>query len=142
MARVSAKGVVIGGVLGVGATYTLSIPLMGIILLRMRLTALPEAQGDAAMMQALRPGGPYFVVGLLMGSASGILGGYVAARIPKHDECLNGAMSAWLAMVLGMYGWATGSVAGSTVEHIGYLVLSPVAGALGGFLERGLRSAR
>lgn len=134
LSRVSAKGVLIGGVLDVGATYALSIPLMAAIMIRLNLTELPQPEGDAALMRALRPGSPYYLVGFFLGSACSILAGYVAARIAKHDGRLNGALSAWLVMLLGVYSWATGADAASLLEHIGYLALSPATGALGGYL--------
>lgn len=102
LSRVSAKGVLVGGVLDVGATYALSVPLMAAIIIRLNLTELPQPEGDAAVMRALRPGSPYYLVGLLLGSACGILGGYVAARIAKHVGRLNGALSAWLVVLLGI----------------------------------------
>jgi len=132
--RVSAKGVLVGGILDVGATYALSIPLMAAIMIRLNLTGLPGPEGDAALMRALRPGSPYYLVGLLLGSACSILGGYVAARLAKHDGRLNGALSAWLVVLLGIYSWATGADAATALEHIGYLALSPATGALGGYL--------
>jgi hypothetical protein len=140
MARVSAKGVLVGGVLDIGATYALSIPLMAIAIVQLKLTELPEPKFYDALTKALAPGSPYYLVGLVLGSACNILGGYVAARIAKHDERLNGALSAWLCMLLGIYNWATGGSAATALAHIGYLVLSPAMGALGGYLSERTRS--
>jgi hypothetical protein len=140
MARVSAKGVLVGGVLGTGATYALSIPLMALAIVQLDLIKLPDPEFNAALMKALAPGSPYHLVGLVLGSASGILGGYVAARIAKHDERLNGALSAWLSMLLQTYNWATGGSTETALAHIGYLVSSPALGALGGYLWQRTRS--
>ena len=140
MARVSAKGVLVGGVLDIGATYALSIPLMAIAVVQLKLMELPEAQFPDALTKALAPGSSYYLAGLLLGSACNILGGYVAARIAKHDERLNGALSAWLCMLLGIYNWATGGSADPGLAHIGYLGLSPAMGALGGYLSERMGS--
>jgi hypothetical protein len=140
MARVSVKGMSVGAVMGIGATYALSIPLMALAIVRLDLMELPEPEFDAALMRALAPGSPYHLVGLVLGSACGILGGYVAARIAKHDERLNGALSAWLFMLLQTYNWATGGSTETGLAHIGYLVLNPAMGALGGYLWERMRS--
>ena len=138
--RISAKGVLGGGVLGIGATYALSIPLMALAIVQLDLMQLPEPEFHAALMKALAPGSPYHLVGLVLGSAGGILGGYVSARIAKHDERLNGALSAWLFMLLQTYNWATGGATETALAHIGYLVASPAMGALGGYLWERTRS--
>jgi hypothetical protein len=135
MARVSAKGVLVGGVLDVGAAYALSIPLMRIAIVQLKLLELPEAQFPDALTKAMAPGSSYYLAGLLLGSGCSILGGYVAARLAKHDERLNGALSAWLGMLLGIYNWASGDSADPGLEHIGYLVLTPAMGVLGGYLS-------
>jgi hypothetical protein len=140
MTRVSTKGVLVGGVLGIGATYALSIPLMALAIVQLDLMELPEPGFDAALMKALAPGSPYYLIGLVLGSACGILGGYVAARVAKHDERLNGALSSWLFMLLQTYNWATGGSTDTALAHIGYLVSSPVMGALGGYLWERTRS--
>jgi hypothetical protein len=134
MARVSAKGLLVGGVLDIGATLVLSIPLMAVAMARLNLAQLPELQRTAALMKAMGPGSSYYLIGLGLGSVSSALGGYAAARIAKHDERLNGALSAWLCMLSGIYSWATGAYAATALAHIGYLVLSPALGAFGGYL--------
>ena len=140
MTRVSTKGVLVGGVLGIGATYALSIPLMALAIVQLDLMELPAPEFQAALMKALAPGSPYHLVGLVLGSACGILGGYVAARIAKHDERLNGTLSSWLFMLLQTYNWATGGSTDTALTHIGYLVSSPAMGALGGYLWERTRS--
>jgi hypothetical protein len=140
MTRVSTKGVLVGGVLNVGATYALSLPLMAIAIVQLKLTELPEPQFYDALTKALAPGSPYYLVGLVLGSACNVLGGYVAAHIARHHKRLNGALSAWLCLLLGIYNWATGASAATALAHIGYFVLSPALGALGGYLSDRTRS--
>jgi hypothetical protein len=134
MTRVSVKGVVVGGVLDIGATFVFSVPLTAVAMVQLGLTGLPEPERTAAVMKTMGPGSSYYVVGLLLGSACSILGGYVAARIAKHDERLNGALSAWLCMLSGIYSWVTGAYPATVLAHLGFLVLSPAVGALGGYL--------
>jgi hypothetical protein len=140
MTRVSAKGVFVGGVLEIVATYAMSIPLMVVAAAQLDLAELPEPEFSDALGKALAPGSSYYLVGLVLGSACGILGGYVAARLAKHDERLNGALSAWLGMLLVIYNWASGGSAEPPLAQIGYLVLGPAMGALGGYLSERTRS--
>jgi hypothetical protein len=66
-----------------------------------------------------------------------VLGGYVSARIAKHDELLNGALSSILCVGSGMYAVVSGSAADDLLMHLFFLPLSPALGALGGFLRGG-----
>jgi hypothetical protein len=64
-----------------------------------------------------------------------VLGGYVSARIAKHDELLNGALSSILCVGGGMYAVISGSAADDLWMHLVFLPLSPALGTLGGFLR-------
>ena len=140
MARVSLKGVVVGGVVDIVGTFILSLPLMSVAMVQLRMTGLPEPERTAALMRAMGPGTSYYLVGMVAGVSCSVLGGFVAARIAGHDERLNGALSAWLCMLSGIYGWATGAIAASAFAHLGYLLLSPAVGAFGGYLCERVRS--
>jgi hypothetical protein len=63
------------------------------------------------------------------------LGGYISARIAKHDEILNGALAAWLCVGSGIYGMITQFSSGSRWEHLAALIFSPLLAALGGYLR-------
>ena len=87
-------------------------------------------------MAVLQPGSGFYVVGLLLGSACSVLGGYVAARIAKRDELLNGALSAVLCIAFGVYAWIKGIGDASPTTHAAFLALSPALGAFGGYLRQ------
>ena len=95
----------VGGILGVGATYALAIPSM-----------------------VLAPESLSYVVGLVVVSACGILAGYLAARIAKHAERLNGALSAWLSMLLQTYNWATGETTETALAAVSDIPVDSRAG--------------
>lgn len=140
MRQISVKGVIVGGILDIVATFVTSIPLMATAFARLQLMQLPAAERPAALMKAMGPGSSYNLVGLALGSACSILGGYVAARIAKREERLNGALSAWLCVLSGLYSWWSGAYAVTAMAHVGYLILSPVMGALGGYLRERTKS--
>ena len=64
-----------------------------------------------------------------------MLGGYVSARIAKHAEVLNGALSSILCVGSGVYAVINLGSAGSLWLHLALLPLSPALGALGGYLR-------
>jgi putative membrane protein (TIGR04086 family) len=75
-----------------------------------------------------------YSIQLTLGLACSILGGYVAARIAKHDEVLNGALSSFLCILLGIYSAASGKMMESPAEHALLFAASFGAAALGGLL--------
>jgi hypothetical protein len=70
-----------------------------------------------------------------LGGLCSVLGGYVSARIAKHDEILNGALSSILCIGFGVYALLGGGAAGHSALHLIFLPLSPALGALGGYLS-------
>jgi hypothetical protein len=77
----------------------------------------------------------FYVSYALLGGICSVLGGYVSARIAKHDELLNGALSSILCVGSGTYAVISGSAADDLWLHLVFLPLSPALGALGGFLR-------
>ena len=71
----------------------------------------------------------------ILGGVCSVLGGYVSARIAKHDELLNGANSSILCVGGGTYAVISGSAADDLWMHLVCLPLSPALGALGGYLR-------
>jgi hypothetical protein len=70
------------------------------------------------------------------------LGGYVAARLARRGEVVNGALSAYLCVGLGIVSWVTGSASLPAWQHVVAFVVSPALGAVGGYLRlKQVRSA-
>jgi len=135
MRQFSVKGVLAGGITDIVATWIVSIPLLTIASTQVHLLDLPAPARTAALMKAMGPGSSLYLAGLLLGGACSVLGGYVAARIAKRARRLNGAFSAWLCVLSGLWGWRTGTYATTAAAHVAYLVLSPALGAFGGYLQ-------
>jgi len=135
MHRVSFKGVIIGGIVD-----TVASTLGGLALLMfIRLTPAVAALGTDAQAQVIRDlvvqRPAYYLTGFLIGTLCSILGGYVAARIAGHDEILNGALSSFLCVGLGIYELAQPAGEQTPLIHILEFVASPTLGALGGYLR-------
>ena len=78
---------------------------------------------------------PPFREARILGALCSVLGGYVSARIAKHHEILNGALSSILCIGFGVYALFSGSAADQVGLHLVFLPLSPALGAFGGYLS-------
>ena len=89
MNKISVKGVVVGGVTDIVAAVILPLPLI-VYLIATEVTGTPKEPLQAAIMTAIHANPLLYGLESLIGLACSVLGGYVAARVAKHDELLNG----------------------------------------------------
>jgi hypothetical protein len=97
--------------------------------------AQARASASSVSISAVYANPTLHAVQLFIGVASSLLGGYVAARIAKRDEILNGALSSLLCPAIGVYSLSSGKIVGSLSEQSLLLLSSPVIAALGGYLR-------
>lgn len=97
MRRISVKGIVIGGIVDVVAAMLGN--LIAVIFLVNRLVA---AGATGAAGPIIAPPSATPAVLLVVAGLCSLFGGYVAARIANHDELLNGALSSYLAIAIGL----------------------------------------
>jgi hypothetical protein len=142
MGKVSVKGVLIGGGVDVVASVVLDFPFAFYIMSKLDLSRVPKDQIGAGITTALHGNLPLYVGQLLVGLACSVLGGYIAARLAKHDELLNGFLSSWLCVALGVYTMALGKHSNALWVQIFLLVASPACALLGGALMRRQRQHR
>ncbi|QIG97025.1 MULTISPECIES: hypothetical protein [unclassified Bradyrhizobium] len=128
MTRISFKGVAIGNVVDIVASNVVMLPVV-IYLLASAKTGSPTDQGAASAVEALKTSNGFLAASSILGGLCSILGGYVSARIAKHDE----ALSSILCVGFGIYALVNGT--GHLWLHLLYLPLSPALGALGGYLR-------
>jgi len=135
MKRLSFKGIAIGNIVDIVSTNVVVLPVAVYILFRARSS--PDIAAGSA--KEILTGSTLLVVWYpILGGLSSVLAGYVSARIAKHDEVLNGALSSILCIgsgVYGVYAVINDSSAGSLWLHLAFLPLSPALGALGGYLR-------
>jgi hypothetical protein len=97
----------------------------------------PGPEMSAKLRDAVSGDSTVFAVTFVIGSLCSILGGYIAAKMAKRGEVLNGALSAWLCVSMGLYSLFAGSANtnhGTTVSILA-IPLSIALGALGGFMK-------
>lgn len=136
MNRVSQNGVIVGAVTDIAATAITGVVLMVYIGYSPSLATVPlEARGQA-IVDMIQSQPALYLTSLLLGSLCSILGGYVAARIARQEELLNGALSSFLCVGLGVYELLRPSGSQAPWSHILAFVASPALGALGGYLSK------
>jgi hypothetical protein len=131
--RVSIFGIAMGGITDVVATNILAIPVIVYVMVKFDL--LHTSHDPSALTNAIHASPMLYGLQLLIGFACSVLGGYVAAWISKHDELLNGALSSFLCIAIGVYSLARGRIFGSLPVEILLLIASPLCAFLGGYLR-------
>jgi len=149
MRQLSPLGVLVGGVTDIVATNIAAMPVAIVAGIKAvastpNFVQLPKDQQTRALLETMQQTPSLHVASLVLGAACSVLGGYVAGRLAKRGELLNGALSALFCVGLGVYGAATGKGAAGTgpLQHAFFLVASPALGALGGYLSLRRRRSR
>jgi putative membrane protein (TIGR04086 family) len=130
MQRVSIKGVVVGGIVNVVATMLCM--LIAVIFLVNRVLAHSSAVAAGPIIAP--PPSTHAVLVVVAGVCS-LFGGYVAARIAKHDALLNGALSANLSIVFGLILLPFDKTPAAVQNLLIAIVSSIILGLLGGYLR-------
>ncbi len=132
MRKVSIKGVLVGGIVDIVATNLLVIPFFIYVIVKYGLFHKPAVQTITAVIH----GNPsLYAVQLLIGFSCTALGGYISALLAKHDELLNGSLSSFLGVALGVYSLITGKTTTSLQLYVFLLIASPVVALFGGYLR-------
>jgi hypothetical protein len=135
MSKISIPGAIIGAVVDVVSSVVLGLPIGIYALSKVDLAHTPEDQVYAAIIAATRGNAVIYWSQLAIGLACSILGGWVAARIAKRAEPLNGVLSSFLCVALGILILRTGASSESAGAQILLLAASPAMGLLGGCLR-------
>jgi hypothetical protein len=75
------------------------------------------------------------VLSFVIGSAVSVIAGYMAATIARRGELINGALSSVFCVAAGIYAELAGLSSTPVALSIGGLLLSPLLGALGGYVR-------
>ncbi len=142
MSKVSIKAVVLGGIVDIVSSILLAIPFSLYVTLHIDLSNVPKDRVASTINAATQANIPLYLTELLIGLACSVLGGYVAARLAKQDELLNGALSSFLCVALGIYTITAGKDSHALWVQILLLLASPVLALLGGYLMQRQRQAR
>jgi len=136
MKKVSILGVLIGGIVDIVSTNILAFPfILFVLVTRVDFLGMPPEEATKALTRAIQSDWVLFTIQLIIGSVCSIFGGYIAALIARHDELLNGALSAYLCIAIGIYSIIRGSGTEPILLSILGFILSPAFGLSGGYLR-------
>jgi hypothetical protein len=131
MNRISVKGVAIGNIVDIVSTKVVVLLVAMYIL----MSSAPAVHDVGSASQVLMASSGFKVASSILGALCSVLGGYVSARVARHDDVLNGALSSILCVGFGVYALISGGAANELGLHLAFLPLSPALGALGGYLS-------
>jgi len=135
MSRVSFAAVLVGAITDIVASAVVGIPF-GIYVVSSRgLSGLPKAQLKTALTAAIHASTGLYTTEILIGLVCSVCGGYVAARLAKHDEVLNGLLASWLCVAIGLYSLATGRTSEPVPIHLLTIATTPLCYLLGAYLR-------
>ena len=137
MSKISFKAVIIGGIVDIISTNILELPLMSYVLYQLLKSGTPQEDIHQALMSSYQDNALFHFAAIGIGLLCSVLGGYVAARIAKHDEMLNGALSSFICVLIGFYSifGSSGSQDVPLWQHVLALISSPVVAGFGGYLR-------
>lgn len=135
MKNVSVKGVLIGGITDMVTSVALGFPFALYVMSRLDLSKTPKSQIGLTVTAAIHENVLLYAGQLVVGLGCSSLGGYVAARLAKRGELLNGALSSFLCLALGVYAVASGTDSNPRWMQVLLFVASPAFAALGGYFR-------
>lgn len=131
MPKLSIKAILIGSILAVSVSFVLGIILGISIASGVHETNQAPAAAQVAIVKAIHDAKWVYLAFNLMSS---MLGGYVAAKIAKHDELLHGACSSVLSLALGITTMARGASLYPLWAQISIMFITVACGCLGAYL--------
>jgi hypothetical protein len=134
--KISVLGVLVGGVVDVVSSILAELPFS----LYVAFKAVNAAQrvgphASEAVSTALHASTPLHLVELFVGALCSVLGGYVAATIAKRHERLNGTLSCYLCVGVGVLSMVVGLSKDPLWQQALLLLASPAFGFVGGDLR-------
>jgi len=140
--KVSVLGVLVGGVVDVVSSVLAGVPFYLYLALKLDASQRGGPHTSEAVTSALHANAPLHGAELLVGLLCSVLGGYVAAVIAKRHERLNGTLSCYLCVGIGIASIAGGLSKDPLWQEAILLLASPVFAFVGGDVRRRQLAAR
>jgi hypothetical protein len=131
LSKISWKAVITGGIVDIVATNVFVFPLIVYVMVTHNLVET-SAENSSVVLDYIQADLGLHFLALILGSSASVLGGYVAARMAKHDILLNAALASFICVIGIIAGFALGSV--TLLLFLLYLVLNPLLTMFGGYI--------
>lgn len=135
----SIVGVTVGAIIDIVATGVL-----GTLLVFNKVSAanLSGEEYERVVERAMLDDPLLFAAQLFLGSACSVLGGYLAARIAKRNELLNGGLSSFLCLWFSIQSLYVAKSLLPLWLHLVWLPITPALAVFGGYICLRQKSAR
>jgi hypothetical protein len=133
--RVSILGVLVGGVVDVVTSVLGGLPFALYSTFRLDPSQRIGPHSSEAVSAAIHGNLPLYLAQLAVGLICSILGGYVAAAIAKRHERLNGTLSCYLCVGIGIVAMSSGLERDPRWIQFLMLTASPAFAFVGGDLR-------
>jgi Mg2+/citrate symporter len=133
--KVSFLGFLVGGIVDVVSSNIWGIAITVYIVISYKLLSAAPAQITLRVLQIMKIDPWIIAANMFVGGLCSILGGYIGALIAKHDELLNGALSAYLCVLIGLFSIITGAYSTSLIVALLSLLIDPLLCMFGGYLR-------
>ncbi len=136
--KASIKGILLGAITDIVSTNVVVIPVIIYVIHTQTVMGVPVEKAVSLVPGILRDNSIlYFYLVFGLGGLSSVLGGYVGARIAKHDEILNGTLTSFLCVANGIYTliWDPTHAHSPQWQNLISMLLAPMLAALGGYLR-------
>ncbi|HSW96353.1 MAG TPA: hypothetical protein VLF89_00855 [Candidatus Saccharimonadales bacterium] len=129
--KISFKGIILGGIADVVGSNIWGVILVIYLLSRYHLYSLPQTKMIPQLQHLISQDPIIFILNLFVGGGFTVLGGYIAARIAKHDELLNGTLASFLCVLFALF-----AIGSTPILNVLLAVLAnPLLGFAGGYLQ-------
>lgn len=132
---------IVGGLIDVFASSFLgAVSVVGALLV-LRIANVPPERDAGLLPHIVHENTLFIVTQIVIGAGCSLMGGYIAARLARHDFRLNGALSSFLGVGSSLVSILLGHDSGQVTLQVALLPLKPALGYVGGYLwERSARS--
>ena len=132
MSSISIKGIIIGALVDFAGSRVVGIVLVAVLAMS---GGIDDSQNAASAFEA----GKFRTAAVALSCLATVLAGYVAARVAKRGELINGTLCTFSSVALTIFGFGYDSDQRLVRDFIELAVI-PLAGLLGGYLR--LRQVR
>ncbi len=133
--KISFLGFIVGSVVDIIATNIWGIFATIYVIATHSLLSTSATTMTNQVFQIFKSDPMIITANLVVGGLCSILGGYIGALIARHDELLNGALSSFFCVLLGIYSITNGSSSSPLALALLSLLIDPALCMFGGYLR-------
>ncbi len=142
MRRVALRSVIVGGIVDWFASSLLGAVSVVVVLLILSIRHTPQDAVPGTVTATVHGSPWYIALQIVLGGGCSLLGGYIAARLARHDMRLNGALSSIISLVSIAGSIALGPDSEQLLAQLLILPVKPALGFAGGYLCEARRTPR